>query len=100
VKYSDADLAALADGLAKALPNRPIINIVGASADEQRLLVIAGGDTDPGIVYRYDKARRDLQELLPVCQYRVDRPTGQISPVTFVATDEYQATSLYRFVRM
>jgi dipeptidyl aminopeptidase/acylaminoacyl peptidase len=66
--YFDPVLAKLATGLSKALPATPLINFSGASDDEQRLLIWAGADNDPGRYYLYDKATKQLKPLL------LDRP--------------------------
>jgi dipeptidyl aminopeptidase/acylaminoacyl peptidase len=87
VAYFDPELAKLAKGLAKALPDQPIINIVGASADEQRLLLIASSDTQPGMVYLFDKASRELEPLLPVRLVLEKAPLGAMRPVSYPASD-------------
>lgn len=87
VEYFDEELAKFAAALAMALPNQPLIGIGGASADENRLLVIASSDTDPGTIYLYDKANRQLEELLALREYLVDVPMGAMRPVTFPAAD-------------
>lgn len=46
--YFDPEIKKLAAALGKALPGSPLIHISGASADEQKLLVWAGSDVDPG----------------------------------------------------
>ena len=90
VAYFDPELKALANGLAKALPDQPLINIVGASADENVLLLIASSDTQPGMVYLFDKAKRSLEPLLPVRDYLETQPMGQMTPVTYPASDGTQ----------
>ncbi|MEE4337124.1 alpha/beta hydrolase family protein [Erythrobacter sp.] len=87
VEYFDEELAEFAAALAKALPNQPLIDIAGASADESRLLVIASSDTDPGTIYLYDKASRQLEELLALREFLVGVQMGQMQPVTFPAAD-------------
>lgn len=87
VAYFDPDLAKLAKGLAKALPDQPIINIVGASADESKLLMIASSDTQPGTVYLFDKASRQLEPLLAVRKLLENRPLGAMRPVSYPASD-------------
>lgn len=87
VAYFDPELAKLAKGLAKALPDQPIINIVGASADEQRLLLIASSDTQPGMVYLFDKASRELEPLLAVRVVLEKAPLGAMRPVSYPASD-------------
>jgi dipeptidyl aminopeptidase/acylaminoacyl peptidase len=87
IAYFDPELAKLAKGLAKALPNQPIINIVGASADESKLLMIASSDTQPGMVYLFDKASRQLEPLLAVRKLLENRPLGAMRPVSYPASD-------------
>jgi acetyl esterase/lipase len=87
IAYFDQSLAKLAAALGKALPDQPIINIVGASADENRLLMIASSDTQPGMAYLFDKTNRQLEPLVPVRAPLADRPMGKMSPVSFPARD-------------
>lgn len=87
VAYFDPELKALAASLAKALPDQPLINIVGASADEKALLLIASSDTQPGMVYLYNKANRSLEPLMPVRDYLDTQPMGRMRPVSFPARD-------------
>ena len=87
VKYFDEELAQLADQLGQALPNQPLISFAGASADESKLLLIASSDTDPGTVYLYDKGTRQLEQLLAMREFLVNRAMGKMTPVTFPAAD-------------
>lgn len=90
VEYFDPALANLAGGLGRALPDTPLINFVGANSDESRLLIVASSDTQPGTVYLYDKASRQLEPLLQMREYLVDRPMGQMQAITFPAADGTQ----------
>lgn len=90
VAYFDPELKKLAAGFAKALPDQPLINIVGASSDERRILLIASSDTQPGMVYLFDKDQRSLEPLLPMRSNLADRPMGQMRPVTYPAADGTQ----------
>ena len=87
IAYFDSELQELADALGKALPNKPLVNIVGASADENRLLLIASSDKDPGTVYLYDKSSRQLQPLLAMREALVNRTMGSVKPITYAASD-------------
>ncbi len=87
IAYFDPALAKLARSLGKALPDQPLINIVGASADERQLLVIASSDTQPGMVYLFDQTAKTLEPLLPVRKELEDRPMGQMRPITYPAAD-------------
>ncbi len=87
VRYIDEELAELASGLGKALPDQPLITFADASSDESKLLIIASSDTDPGTVYLYDKATKSLQQLLAIRDLLVNVPMGKMKPVTYPASD-------------
>ena len=76
--------------MGQALPNQPLIDIVGASANEQRLLIIGSSDTDLGTVYLLDKSTSQLEELLPMRQFLRYQPMDQMQPVTYPAADGTQ----------
>jgi dipeptidyl aminopeptidase/acylaminoacyl peptidase len=87
VVYFDPELKKLAAGLAKALPDTPLINLVGASSNERRILLIAASDTQAGMVYLYDKDQRTLEPLLAVRYELEGKAMGTMRPVTYPATD-------------
>lgn len=87
IVYFDQALAKLAADLGKVLPDQPLVNIVGASADEQKLLLIASSDTQPGMVYLFDRQARALEPLLPLRQRLEGMAMGQMRPVTYPARD-------------
>jgi acetyl esterase/lipase len=87
VSYFDEELAGLAAGLSQALPNTPLINIAGASADENKLLIIASSDTEPGFSYLFDKTQMNLEPLLPVREHLDSQQMGSMTPVTYPASD-------------
>lgn len=87
VVYFDPELATLAKGLTDALPGRPLINIVDASETEDELIVIASSDVDPGMAYIYDKASKQLSELLPLRDGLSEREMGKMVPIEFPAAD-------------
>ncbi|MEL7218674.1 MAG: alpha/beta fold hydrolase, partial [Pseudomonadota bacterium] len=87
VRYFDKELADLASALSKALPNQPLVSIAGASADENRLIIIASSDTDPGTVYLYDKSARQLEQLLAMREFLTDRAMGSMTPISYPAAD-------------
>lgn len=62
--YFDPALAQLAASLGKALPETPLINFEGANADEQKLLIWAGSDVNPGKYYVFDRLAKKLSPLL------------------------------------
>jgi dipeptidyl aminopeptidase/acylaminoacyl peptidase len=90
VEYFDPEYRGLAAALAKALPGLPLIRFVGASADEQTLLIWAGSDVDPGHLYVFDRAH---SQLIEVTRWRPRLAGIQLSPVraiTYPAADGTQ----------
>jgi len=90
IAYFDPALAKIAADLGKALPGKPVVNIVGASADENRLLLIASSDTQPGMVYLFDKQARTLEPLIDVRANLANVPLGKMQAVTYPAADGTQ----------
>lgn len=90
IAYFDPALAKIAADLGKALPDKPVVNIVGASADESRLLLIASSDTQPGMVYLFDRKARTLEPLIEVRANLADVPLGKMQAVTYPAADGTQ----------
>jgi len=87
IDYFDPDYKKLAASLGRALPQTPLIYFLGASADEQRLLVFAGSDTDPGHYYVYDRASHHLNEFLPARPQLANVPMAPMKSVSFKAAD-------------
>lgn len=83
----DPPLKALTAALSRALPHQPIIDIVDASADEQRLILFAGSDVDPGRFYLFDRPSRKLAEILPVRPLLAGTTLAPVKPITFRAAD-------------
>nr|WP_240049095.1 S9 family peptidase [Parerythrobacter lutipelagi] len=87
VEYFDPELDRIAKGLARALPDAPLVSIVDTDLSENRLVLIASSDTDPGTFYLYEKDTRQLSELLPARDPLVGREMGKMTPVTYTARD-------------
>ncbi len=87
VEYFDEDLASLASALSDALPGKPLIDIVDASADEQVLLIVASSDTDPGMTYLMDRRTNELSPLLPLRDALASLEMASMTPITFPAAD-------------
>lgn len=86
-EYFDPELRKLAAGLGRALGGGKQISIVDATADEGKLLIFGGSDTDPGKFYLFDKASKSLGELLPARPELAKIPMGTMKPVQFPAAD-------------
>lgn len=87
VDYFDPDLKKLGASLTKALPGNPNIDFIDASQDESKLLLLAWGDTNPGMVYLLDKASMRVEELLPVRAELEGLTLAKVTPITFEAAD-------------
>ncbi len=85
--YFDKSLEGLTNALRKALPGDPLIEVIDSSADEQKLLLIASGDTNPGMVYLFDRKSRQLEEILPIREPLLDVNMGKMVAVSYPAGD-------------
>jgi dipeptidyl aminopeptidase/acylaminoacyl peptidase len=85
--YFDKDLAALGRSLSKALPGLPLIRFMDSSVDESRLLLWAGSDTDAGRYYLFDKAGKQLHELMLARPELENVTLATMKPVTYKASD-------------
>jgi dipeptidyl aminopeptidase/acylaminoacyl peptidase len=88
--YFDPELRQLAQQLGKALPNLPLIHFADASEDESRLLIWAGGDTDPGRYYVFHKASKQLNEIMLARPELENVPLARVKPITYAAADGTQ----------
>jgi dipeptidyl aminopeptidase/acylaminoacyl peptidase len=87
VEYFDPELKALSANLAKALGNGMQVYITDSTKDENRLLVYAGSDTQPGAFYIYDKSTHQLGLLLPARPELSGMKFGEMKPITYPAAD-------------
>lgn len=87
IEYFDPQMRALSKALAAALPGKPSVDIVGASNDENRLLIVASGDTHPGMYYLFDKPSKKLIEVLPARPTLGDVKLAPMQPISFAAAD-------------
>jgi dipeptidyl aminopeptidase/acylaminoacyl peptidase len=85
--YFDAPLASLGRALSKAIPGLPLIRFVDSSADESKLLLWAGSDTDPGRYYLFDKASKQLAELMLERPQLENVTLATVKPIKYKAAD-------------
>ncbi len=83
----DPPLKQFAASLSKALPGTPLTSFVDASADEQKLVLFAGADTDPGRFYLFDRTTKNLAEILPIRPQLANIKLAEVKPVRFPAAD-------------
>jgi dipeptidyl aminopeptidase/acylaminoacyl peptidase len=79
--YFDPALKKLGTSLSKALPNAQLVNFGGMSADEQKLIVWTGSDTNPGQYYYFDKGSNNVS---PLFASRPELEGFKLSPVKSV----------------
>jgi dipeptidyl aminopeptidase/acylaminoacyl peptidase len=84
--YFAPDVKQLIDALSKAL-HEPMLRVVDASADESRLLIITGTDTDPGVYYIFDRHTHELRTFLVVRRELEGVQLAAVKPVNYPATD-------------
>lgn len=86
-EFFDPELKRLSASLARALGGGRSVSFVDATQDEGKLVIYAGSDTDPGRYLLFDKATRQLGELLDARPELKGLTLGQMKPVQFPATD-------------
>lgn len=87
VDYFDPAYKSLGAALGRALPKTPIIRLLSASADEQKLIVWAGSDVDPGSYFILD---RTTHQMDPLAHARIGLTGLTLAPMksmTFKAAD-------------
>jgi dienelactone hydrolase len=83
----DPEIRALSEGLARAVPNLPLIAVVDSSEDESKLLIRAGSDDDPGRYFLYDKATRQLGEIMLARPQLENVRLANVRPIRYRAAD-------------
>ncbi len=87
VSYFDPAISKIVTALGKALPQTPSIAIVDASEDENRLLIRADNDTDPGRYYLFDRAAKKLEVLILSRPELAQIPLATVKSVSVRAAD-------------
>ena len=62
--YTDPTMQKLGNALAQALPDMPLVNFVASSKDQQKVLLHAGSDVDPGVFFLLDRKARRMDPVL------------------------------------
>lgn len=86
-EFFDPELQKLRTALGKALPGKPLVTFADASADESKLLLFAGGDSDAGTYYLYDKKAHNLGEIMASRPHLADVKLASVKPISFPAAD-------------
>ena len=85
--YLDADIERLMRSLAKALPNEAGLRVIDSSFDEQKLLVLADNDDDPGVYYLFDRRTKELKTFLTVRDQLEGVKLAKVKPIKLRAAD-------------
>ncbi|HEU0152489.1 MAG TPA: S9 family peptidase [Arenimonas sp.] len=85
--YFDKEYGNLSRALGKALPNLPAVDFLGSSADNSKLLIHAGSDSDPGRYFVFDKTARALNEILVARPSLEGVALASVKPVSYPARD-------------
>ena len=85
--YFDPELKKLATSLAKSMSKLPLIRFVDSSANEEKLLLWAGSDTDPGRYFVFDKKSRQLSEILLARPQLDGVALSPVKAITYRAAD-------------
>jgi acetyl esterase/lipase len=95
--YFDQELARLSSSLSKALPGLPLVRFMDASADEKKLLLWAGSDTDPGRYYLFDKQTKQLNELMLA---RPELEKAKLAPMKHITYKAADGTSVPAYLTL
>lgn len=85
--YFDPALKKLSSALSKALPDAAMVYFGGMSANEQKLIIWAGSDTNPGQYYLFDKATNKVGSLFASRPELKDYTLASVKTVNVKATD-------------
>lgn len=87
VWFDPAD-AKLFDNLRKALGGDDIrLSVTSRSRDNGNMLIWAGNEADPGILYFFDRSRKNLSELTPIRPNLDFTKLVHPKPITYAARD-------------
>jgi len=87
VEYFDPDYKKIHAMLERALPKTPLIEFMSASAGEQKLVIRAGGDVEPGNWYVYDRASKSLGLVSPERPALIGIALSPVKSITYPAAD-------------
>ncbi|HWG31643.1 MAG TPA: S9 family peptidase [Steroidobacteraceae bacterium] len=84
--YLSPDVKQLLESLGRALPGSAV-RVVDSSTDENRLLIFAGTDDDPGVYYLFDRKTKQLQTFLVVRDSLEGIQLAKEKPITYPSSD-------------
>ncbi len=84
--YFDPAMKGVTAALSKALGGKAVY-IADTSTDENRLLLWAGSDTDPGQYYLFDRVARKLSPVIPQRPQLASMTLASVQSITYPAAD-------------
>jgi dipeptidyl aminopeptidase/acylaminoacyl peptidase len=84
--YFDPAIKSLSSALSKALGGKHAY-VTDANADETKLVLWAGSDTDPGQYYLFDKTAKKLSPILPVKPQLAGVKLATVRSISYPAAD-------------
>ena len=90
IVYFDPDYQAMHAMLARAMRTMPLIDFTASSADGNLIVVHAGSDSDPGRYYLFNRATRNLNELMLARPQLEHVPLATVRSVAYPAADGVQ----------
>jgi dipeptidyl aminopeptidase/acylaminoacyl peptidase len=87
VIWFDPQFAELSRNLSRAVPGQPGIDFVGASRDENKVVILARSDSNPGRYYLYDRTTRAMEEIMPVRPELDGVRLASVRPLTYASAD-------------
>ncbi|MBA4758594.1 S9 family peptidase [Sphingosinicella sp.] len=86
IEYFDPTLKALTKSLSKVLPGKTI-TLLNTSWDENRILLLANADDDPGKYYVFDRTSRELMLISGARDQLEGKTLAKSKPVNIPAAD-------------
>jgi acetyl esterase/lipase len=87
IEIFDPQMKQVRGSLAKALPQSPMISIIDATEDENKLLILAQSDTNPGTFYLLDRGAHKMAQVLPVRAELAGLQLAEQKAISFPAAD-------------
>jgi dienelactone hydrolase len=85
--YFDPEVQQLLASLGRALPQQPLLDVIDSSVDENMMLILAHGDSEPGVYYLFDKKARRLETFLEVRDELEGAKLAGVQSITYPAAD-------------
>ena len=87
IVYFDPEFDRLGKALGKAIPNLPQVDFIASSTDGNILLLRAGSDADPGRYFVFNKATKNLNEIMLARPDLENVPLARVQAMTYPAAD-------------